>query len=546
MRVRLARSAAARFLLATYTVVGASAASAEPHPRLVVFLAIDQGRAEYLERFRPALEGGLRLLLERGLVFTETHHAHAITVTAPGHASLSTGRYPAHTGIVGNEWFERGENREVYCVEDREFPVLPVLGRESRWADVLGRSPRRLRGTALGDWMKKKVGDSRVYSVAGKDRSSVLMGGKEADGAFWFDGETGQWVTSRYYMKEYPAWVREFHARRVADGYFGRTWEPLPVADALLAAMNVEASRAGAGAKDSGIPKVIGRGSLAEDSGFYHVFFETPFLESHLLAFAESLVRAERLGADEVPDLLALGFSSIDSVGHDYGPNSRELLDAILRLDRELGAFFRFLDETVGLFRVGFALSADHGVAGLPEYQVRHGLPGGRVSTADMACIAGAEKTGWFMAPLQFDEKALRREKLTRSAAEALVAEDIARCPGVARVWTRTEIERVNEAEWPTPDPTLLQFARSYFPGRSPDLFVQFAEGLIEDRMGTTHGSPFRYDSHVPGIVVWPGIEPRSIGDRVATVDLPVTIASLLGLRTPVDVDGLDRSDLMR
>ena len=545
MRVLLARRAALWFFVAAAAVLGAGAASAELPPRLLVFLVIDQGRAEYLQRFRPALEGGLRLLLDRGVVFTKTHHAHAITVTAPGHASLSTGRYPAHTGIVGNEWFDREENREVYCVEDRDSPVLPVTGRESRWAEVLGRSPRRLRGTALGDWMKKRDGDSRVYSVAGKDRSSVLMAGKKADGAFWFDGETGQWVTSRYYMKEYPAWVREFHARRLADGYFGRTWEALPVADALLASMKIEASRAGSGAKDSGIPKVIGRGSLAEDSGFYHVLFETPFLESYLLAFAESLVRAEGLGADEVPDLLALGFSSIDSVGHDYGPNSRELLDAVLRLDRELGAFIRFLDETVGLSRVGFALSADHGVAGLPEYQARHGLPGGRLSVSDLACIARAGKPGWFTAPLHFDEKALRREQLIRAAAEALVAEEITACPGVARVWTRTEIERLKEGDEPDSDPTLLQFARSSFSGRGPDLFVQFAEGLIEDSVGTTHGSPYAYDSHVPGIIVWPGIEPRSVPDRIATVDLAVTIASLLSLKAPDDVDGLDRSGLM-
>jgi predicted AlkP superfamily pyrophosphatase or phosphodiesterase len=530
-----------RLFVAAAALFGASVVSAQsPPPKLVLFLSLDQGRAEYLERFRPALEGGLLLLMERGVVFTETHHAHAVTITAPGHASLSTGRFPSRSGIVGNHWYDRDEKREVYCVEDGDSHVLPVGNGEPKQPQFLGRSPRRLRGTTLGDWMKESFRTSRVYSAAGKDRSAVLMGGKKADGAFWFDGETGQWVTSRYYMDEYPVWVKEFHERRLADVYFGRTWEPLPVPESLLSTMNIEAS--GPGAKDSGVPKVLGRGSLAEDPGFYHALFETPFLEPYLLAFAESLVREEELGADEVTDFLALGFSSIDSVGHDYGPNSRELLDAVLRLDRELGAFFRFLDRTIGLGRVAVALSADHGVAPLPEFQARHGLPGGRISSSDLACIGRAGEPGWFLAPLQFDDKALAKKNVKREAAEARVAEQIAGCPGVARVWTRTAIENRESVV----DPVLIQFARSYYAGRSPDLFVQFEEGLIDDARGTTHGSPYEYDTHVPGIISWPGIAPNRIGEPIATVDLPVTIAALLGLETPEDVDGVDRSGLMR
>jgi len=530
-----------RLFLAGAALLGAGAVSGETAPpKLVVFLSIDQGRAEYMERFHPALEGGLLLLLERGVIFTETHHAHATTVTAPGHASLSTGRFPSHSGIVGNDWYERGEKREVYCIEDRESPVLAVGEGGGRRPEFLGRSPRRLRGTALGDWMKRRSRASKVYSAAGKDRASVLMGGKNADGAYWFDGESGQWVTSRYYMDEFPVWVREFHARRLADGYFGRTWKALAVPEALLSSMKIEASSAGV--KDSGIPKVLGQGTLSEDSGFYHALFETPFLESYLLAFAESLVREEKLGADDTTDFLALGFSSVDSVGHDYGPNSRELLDAVLRLDRELGAFFRFLARTIGLERIAVALSADHGVAPLPEYEARHGRPGRRLSSTDLACIARAGKPRWFLAPLYFDDKTLAKENLKREAAEAIVAEELLACPGVAHVFTRSAIENAKGVV----DPTLLQFARSFYPGRSPDLFVQFAEGLIEDHDGTTHGSPYEYDTHVPGIILWPGVLPQSVEKRIATVDLAVTIASLLGVEAPDGVDGVDRSALMR
>ncbi len=527
-----------RFCVAIAVFLAAGTVSGETaRPRLVLFLSIDQGRAEYFERFRPVFEGGLQLLLERGVVFTETHHAHAGTITAPGHASLSTGRFPAHSGIVGNDWYDRREKRWVYCIEDADSPVLADSGMRPA---ALGRSPRRMGATTLGDWLKRHSRESKVFSVAGKDRTSVLMGGKKADAAFWFDGETGEWVTSRYYMKEYPPWVREFQGRRLAEGYFGKTWEALHIPDALLASMKIEAS--GAGTKDSGIPKVLGRGILAEDAGFYHALFETPFLESYLLAFAESLVREEGLGMDGATDVLGIGFSSVDSVGHDYGPNSRELLDAIIRLDRELGSFFRFLDRTIGLDKLAVALSADHGAAPLPEYQSRHDLPGGRIPRSALGCVARAGKPGWFAAPFHFDEKALAKEKVERKAAEKLVASAISLCPGVARVWTRSEIEGAKAGA----DPVLLQFARTFYPGRSPDVFVQFEEGLIEHSIGTSHGSPYRYDTHVPGIIVWPGVAARSVGVPIATVDLAVTLASLLGLPAPKDVDGVDRTGLMR
>ncbi|MGH9337430.1 MAG: alkaline phosphatase family protein, partial [Vicinamibacteria bacterium] len=268
-----------RLLLATVTTLllaGRPLEAESPPPTLVLFLSIDQCRADYLERFRPVLEGGLLRLLEQGAVFADTHHDHAVTITAPGHAALSTGLFPSHSGIVGNDWFDRSEKREVYCVEDREAPILLARERSGPRPASLGRSPRNLLGEGIGDWMKRNSSRSKVYAVAGKDRSAVLMGGKKADAAFWYDGESGDWVTSRYYLDEYAAWVRRFHARRLADGSFGRNWEPLPVTDALLSSMAIEAT--GEGAEDSGIPKTIGRGALSEDAGFYHALFETPFI----------------------------------------------------------------------------------------------------------------------------------------------------------------------------------------------------------------------------------------------------------------------------
>ncbi len=312
--------------------------------------------------------------------------------------------------------------------------------------------------------MKRHSRDSKVYSVAGKDRSAVLMGGKKADGAFWFDGETGQWMSSRYYMDEYPAWVREFHARRLADGYFGRTWEPLPIPEALLPSMKIEA--AGAGAKDSGIPRIIGHGTLEEDHGFYHALFETPFLESYLLAFAESLVREESLGTDEATDVLALGFSSVDSVGHDYGPNSREVLDAIVRLDRELDSFFRFLDRTIGIGEGrDRALRRSWGRAA-PRVPVP-ARPSRRshLARGDWPAWREGGKAGMVRGASLFRRQgAWRKRSSSGEAVEELVSAEIAACPGVARVWTRSAIESAKQEA----DPTLLQFTRAFHPATKP------------------------------------------------------------------------------
>jgi hypothetical protein len=514
-------------LLAALPAIPASSAD-EARPTLVLFLTIDQARADYLERFRPVLEAGLARLVDRGVLFENAHHLHAVTVTAPGHASLSTGLFPSHSGIVGNDWFDRVQNRFFYCVEDREAPLLAPSSGAGRGAwSASGRSPNNLLATGLGDWMKQALPGTKVYSIGGKDRSSILMGGKRPDGVYWYDPRSGQWVTSRYYATEYPGWVRRFHERRGADEYFGKSWG---------------STRAG------GAPRPIGRTGPFPDSGFYAALFESPFIETYLLELARALVQEEGLGRDDATDLLALNFSSVDSIGHEYGPDSPELLDAIVHLDRELGSFFDFLDREIGMANVGIALSSDHGVASLPEHQNRHGLPGGRLGASDFECFRKAGKAfekkfgraDWFAAPYLFDGEVLESRDLSRDAAEAFLAQELATCPSVARVWTRTELDRDSA------DPVHQLYRNGFHPERSPDLFLQLEWGLLSRTSGTTHGSSWEYDTHVPFVLVWPGAEPAKVAEPASTVDLPVTIAALLGVATPRDLDGVDRSARVR
>ena len=327
-------------------------------PRLVLVITVDQGRYEYFERFRPAFKGGLKRLLDRGVVFTNAHQDHADTSTAPGHASLATGLYPAHSGIIANDWFDRESGEEMYSVEDWRSPILEFGGSSSshETSPSSGRSPRNMLATGLADWMKEANPQSKTLAVGGKDRSAIPMGGKKADGAYWYDQGSGNWATSRYYMDRYPEWVDAFQKRKMPDSYFGRAWESLPVSPGTYAELGIE--ELDRGVYQWQLPHPLGGASITPGQGFYQEFYGSPYVDSYLAEFAKAIIEGESLGTDASPDFLALCFSSVDIVGHAHGPNSPEILDTFLRLDLALGELFEYLDDRIGMDRVAVALSA--------------------------------------------------------------------------------------------------------------------------------------------------------------------------------------------
>ena len=522
--------------------------------RLVLLLVIDQARAEYLERLRPIFKRGMKRLLDEGMQFTDAHQDHAQTSTGPGHASLATGLYPSRSGIVGNSWFDRQRDRQMYCVGDEASPLLPIsvepsdvsLARSSS-----GRSPRNLLGTALPDWLKQANPRSKAFGVSRKDRSAILMGGKQADAAFWYDGENGDLITSRYYLDQYPRWMRNFLDRNIPDSYFGHTWTARPVDAKTLKLLAIE--EVDEGRFKQGFPYPLGGASLRPNSRFYGDFGSSPYFEDYLLAFVRDLIEGEELGQDDGVDYLGIGFSVMDSVGHRYGPNSREVLDAWIRLDEGLGELFDYLDEKVGMGRVLISLSADHGVLTLPEYLVMKQQPGGRGEASDVACFQSAmrrfeEKFGgdaWWTSHLYLNYSTLGRRNLLRQNVEGEIAALLESCSIVEKVWTRTQVESAATSQ----DPFLRLFSRSFHPERSGDLFLQVKKyHLLASRgRGTSHGSPYDYDTHVPLLLRVPGMSAKKIPEpRVRTVDLAPTLASLLGISAPAELDGVDRSSLLR
>ena len=498
--------------------------------RLVLILAIDQFPTDYVDRFAPVLQGGLARLAEQGVFFVDGHQDHAVTNTGPGHASISTGAYPSRSGIITNQWFDKRRRTSMYCVGDANWPLIGSIA-------LGGRSPNNLKVSALPDWMKEQWPDSKVFTASYKDRAAILLGGHEADGAYWYSG--GDFVTSTYYRDSYPRWVSDFNARNLPEQYFGQLWEPLPVAEDVKKSLYVETS--GFGSLDRGFPHAFGRRSFLPGASFYSAFATSPMLDGYLAEFARELIVQEALGQDGSPDYLGLSFSAPDLVGHRYGPNSPEILDTLIRLDGYLTDLLDFIDQRIGLDRTLIALSADHGVCPVPEYRRAHGLPGRRADDQDTACLQSqlseissrlGVEANWLVSDYYLDYELIEELGLDPARVEKAAAEVLEECPMVGRIWTRTELHSESD------DPFHRLFVNSFHPERSPDLMLQLEKYQVTTNTGTSHGSPYRYDTQVPIIFVLPGVLPGRVAGRVRTIDMAPTLAEILGLEIPPHVQG--------
>ena len=508
----------------------AAQAVPEGAPRLVLLLAVDQMRADYLERFAPLLTGGLEKLLREGVVFTDAHHFHAATETAPGHATLATGVFPSQHGIIGNGWFDRETGDDAYCCGDPEHGV----------------SPRNMLAPAIGDLMKAAWPRSKVFSASGKDRAAILTGGHHADGAWWYSRPTGGWVTSTWYgdRDSGPAWLDDFNAESRLDVLFGTAWAPLMPLE-HTAAYDIEPLQRGLSVDT--FPHALG-GYTVERSAFYASIYRSPFLDGHLGDLAETLIEAEGLGEDEVPDLLALSFSALDTVGHSFGPNAPETLDTILRLDRTIGELLDFIDERIGMENVVVALSADHGVGRVPELVVRDGGEGGRFGAEQTLCLqqlqarlAGRFGDGeWLGDTFYLDEEEIAAAGADRAAIEDEIIDVMGSCPLFHQV--------LRPADLDPSDPLHELYLNSRYPGRSPDLIAVPEPNVLPVSAAVvtaSHGSPYRYDTHIPLIIRQQDGAGRVVEERANTIDLAPSLAAILGLSVDsiAGFDGFDGVD---
>lgn len=520
-------------------------------PSLVVVISIDQFRADYLERFRAHFgPGGLRLLMEKGAYFTDCHFRHSVTMTGPGHAVMLTGVHADLHGIIANDWIDRGTFKAVSCVGDENArPVgLPPSATPSLPGPdnpALARSPKNLLVTTVGDELKlARNGKPKVIGIAGKHRSAILMSGKMADAAYFM--ERGRMITSTYYMEELPEWVRQWNATGKADTYFGRIWDRILPA----AAYEIQGPDDAPGEDDkaAGLPRtlpktIVGREG-ASGAAFYNALQNTPFYNEVVADFAQAAVEHENLGGRPgITDLLCLSFSANDHAGHLYGPDSHEVMDMTVRTDRMLEQFFQFLDRRLGLQKCLIVLTADHGVAPMPEriHALGPQVPAGRIDGAKLlaACEAAlnekfgplADRSRWLLRDgpaLLILPPALQEKRLAAPAVQAVVRDALLRIEYVEAAYTRDQLERGEVDNEPG-----RMMLRSFNRVRSGDVFYQTKPYYFPRASGSTHGTPYNYDTHVPLLWYGAGVKPGVYTARVGVDDLAPTMARMLGLSAP-------------
>jgi predicted AlkP superfamily pyrophosphatase or phosphodiesterase len=505
-----------RILLATALVgcsFNASSAPLPKKPKLIVAIVVDQFRYDYLLRFRNDYTAGLRRLLEQGAVFDDASAGYP-TVTAVGHATFLSGATPSFSGIVGNEWYERETGRNVTSVSD---PKTKLLGADPNTA---GSSPRRLLVSTVGDEIRISGQQSKVIGVSIKDRSAILPVGHMADAAYWFDEKSGHWVTSSYYMENLPVWVNQVNESKPAAIAANAKWFPI-------------AARAGQG------KAFCTTGQAAADLPKCSSFEATPWANELIEDFAEHALTAEKLGRHTGTDILAVGFSANDYVGHATGPDSPEVRDMSIRTDRLLGKLLDFIDKDVGLSNVMFVMTADHGVAPVPEVSEARHMPGGRLSEPllmkamedALAAKYGAGK--WIVGRVGIvpwlNTELIESKKLNEAEVEKTAADAARKTPHVFRVYTREQLLTGQVRE----DSVTAAIRNGLYDGRSGDIFVIQEPGYLYETSGTSHGTPFNYDSHVPVIFMGAGIKPGHYYEKIAVNDIAPTLAAIVGVAPP-------------
>jgi predicted AlkP superfamily pyrophosphatase or phosphodiesterase len=504
-------------------------------PRLIVGIMIDQFREDYLVRFRDQfVPGGLARLLQDGAFFSNAHYTHVPTYTACGHATFMSGATPAMHGIIGNEWWDRETNKRITSVSDDKVTLLGPGN-----AGATGSSPRRLLGSTIGDELRLSTGaQSKVIGIALKDRSAILPVGKRPTAAYWFDEKNGGFITSNYYVPDLPDWVKKFSTENKPEAYFGRKWERL-LPEAAYARSRPDNAPEEKSAYGNVFPYTINGGETKPGPRFFTQFSLTPFANEFTLAFAKAAIENEGLGADAVPDLLTISLSANDLLGHTFGPYSQEVQDMTLRTDRQLAEFFSYLDRKIGMSNVIIVLSADHGVAPIPEMVAAMGF-GGRISLravpaeVEKALTSRYGQGEWVKqfvnGNIYLDEGLLESKKIDAKTAESVACEAVEKIQGMAACYKRSDIiigqlphNRITDA-----------VVRGFHPARSGNLIVvPEPYWFFGELMGTTHGTPYAYDTHVPVIFLGPGFVRGEYMTESSPADIAPTLARVLDLTPP-------------
>jgi predicted AlkP superfamily pyrophosphatase or phosphodiesterase len=510
-------------------------------PKLVVGIIVDQMRQEYLYRFSSKYsDGGFKRLMNDGFMMKNAHYNYVPTVTGPGHASVYTGTTPAYHGIISNEWYDKNLKREVNCVYD---PAYKVVGSTDGKGEI---SPFRLATTTVTDELKLFTQKrAKVIGVSLKDRGAVLPAGHMADGAYWYDSKSGNFITSTYYRTDLPQWVEKFNSLKLADKYLSRDWTTFfPIEQYTESGPDDSPYEGRSSGKDRPtFPYVLK--DLRKKNGDYDLLATVPFGNDYLTDMAKAAIDGEKLGQGAVTDFLTVSFSTTDIIGHAVGPNAVEIEDTYIRLDRNLEDLLKTLDTKVGKGNYTVFLSADHAVSDVAQYLKDSRLPGGYFSYANLKVNLNEYLKKYFPGKelieavdgdqLFFNHEAFQNDPQS-SGVEIMVATELVvnylmAQDGVANAFSESVIRQSQYTEGGVKGFVV----RGYHPKRSGDVVIVLESGWYgAGRVtGTTHGSPYTYDTHVPMLFYGYGIKKGSSVKYHPITDIAPTVSALLRIKFP-------------
>ncbi|MDC6390687.1 alkaline phosphatase family protein [Maribacter sp. PR1] len=517
-------------------------------PKLVVGIVVDQMRYDYLTRFYDQFEeGGFKRMVKEGFNCKNNHFNYAPTSTGPGHTSVYTGTTPATHGIIGNNWYDKENDIEVYCASDDTYASVGTT------SDAGQMSPHRMNVTTVTDELRLHTQmRGKTIAIALKDRGAVLPGGHTANAAYWFyGGNEGKWITSTYYMDALPKWVNEFNSSGTVQSY-KKAWNTLRDINTYVESGLDENTFEGLFDDETTSTFPHNPQNLLDKTKDFDVIKDTPYGNSLTADFAIEALKQEELGKDNITDFLAISFSSTDYVGHMFGVNSKEVEDTYIRLDLDLERVFKALDKNVGEGEYTVFLTADHGAIDVPSYLLSTRIPAGYVdNTATKNRFSeflkykyGTEDIIKNFSNYQFflDHKIIKNLDLDVSEVQEDIAKEFLSYDYIDRVYTGYQMWQNN---YTTGIPYILQ--NGYNQKRSGDVLLVLKPGTISySKTGSTHGSPQIYDTHAPLLFFGKGIKSGSTVERTEIPDIAPTISALLGISFPSGTTGKPISEVLR
>jgi predicted AlkP superfamily pyrophosphatase or phosphodiesterase len=522
------------FFFFSYSFIGFSQ---KQQPKLVIGIVVDQMRYDYLTRYWDKYgEGGFKKLIKEGFNCKRMNYNYMPTYTGPGHASIYTGTTPSGHGIIANDWYDKVLGSNIYCTGDAAENTIGSASLNGKM------SPKNLISTTITDELKLATNNkAKVIGLSLKDRGAILPVGHKGDAAYWFDGgDVGKWISSSFYMKELPLWLQRINADNHPDNYLRRSWETLYSVETYTESIADNNKYEGLfeGETAPVFPHQLSK--LRSDNHNYSLIKYTPFGNSILKDLALATIVEEGLGLDEFPDFLTVSFSSTDYIGHKYGPRSVEVEDTYLRLDKDLEEILSYLENNFKKEEVLIFLTADHGAVDVPQYLIDNELSAGYFDWADF----GVDLTDFLKEKYKSDSLVLNisnyqvflnHNYIARNGLDVVdIADAIAQFglsqTGVTKVVTSSTL-RTTEFS----DQILANAQRGFYEARSGDVLFVLESGWISSwyTTGTTHGSPYSYDTHVPLLWYGAGVKKGSSDKYLVIPDISATLAVLLGIQTP-------------